>query len=144
MAVFYFASWRDEWDVRGHMRWVWLRCVFAVVVEQTQGAMVTGCELWRVSLGRVPVVGEGKGPVCLRGGWLFVVGGMMWWSHTLFGCARTQVRVLISTSGCVVLDFARKDSVGSLLWFGVDGRVNSVGFGWFRVGVVYPREVSTC
>ena len=57
------------------MRWVWLRCVFAVVVEQTQGAMVTGCELWRISLGRVPVVGEGKGPVGLSPGWLVVCGG---------------------------------------------------------------------
>ena len=107
---------------------MWLRRLFAVGVEQTLGAMVTGCESWRVSLGGVPVVGEGKGPVCLRGGWLFVVGGMMWWSHTLFGCARTQVCALISTSGCVVWDFARESGVGSVSWFGVGVRVNSGGF----------------
>ena len=101
--------------------------------------MVTGCESWLVILGIVPVVGEEKGPVCRLVGWSFVVGGVIWWAHTLFGCARTQVRVLISTSGCVVWDFARENSVGSLLWFGVDGRVNSAGFGCFRVGVVYSR-----
>ena len=65
IATWFFASWRDEGNVRGHRRWVWLRYVFAVGEEQTQGEMATGCELWRVSLGRVPVVGEGKGPVCL-------------------------------------------------------------------------------
>ena len=144
-AIFYFASWRDEGNVRGHRRWVWLRYVFAVGVEQTQGEMATGCELWRVSLGRVPVVGEGKGPVCLRVGWSFVAGGVIWWSHTLFGCVRTPLCVLISTGGCVVWDFARENSVGSLLWFGVDGRVNSVGFGWFRVGVcVFQRGIREC
>ena len=109
-------------------------------VEQTQGAMVTGCELWRISLGRVPVFGEGKGPVCLRVGWSFVAGGVMWWSHTLFGCARTPVCVLISTSGCVVWDFARENSVGSLLWFGMGVRVNSGGFEWIRVVVACPVE----
>ena len=78
-------------------------------------------------------------------GWSFVVGGVMWWARTLFGCARTQVRVFISTIGCVVWDFARENSVGSLLWFGVDGRVNSVGFGWFRVGVcVFQRGIREC
>jgi len=73
-----------------------------VGVEQTQGAIVTGCESWLVSLGRVPVVGEGKGLVCRLVGWSFVVGGVMWWAHTLFGCARTQVRVFVSTRGYLV------------------------------------------
>jgi hypothetical protein len=106
---------------------VWLRHLFAVGVEQTRGAMVTGCESWRVSLGRAPVVGEGKGPVCLRVGWSFVVGGVMWWSHTLFGRARTHVCALTSVSGCVVWDFARESGVGSASWFGVGVRVNSGG-----------------
>ena len=88
--------------MRGHRRWVWLRYVFAVGVGQTRGAMVTGCESWLVSLGRVPVVGEEKGPVCLPVGWSFVVGGAMWWSHTLFGFGRNPVCVSISTSGCLV------------------------------------------
>ena len=127
--------------MRGHRRWVWLRYLFAVGVEQTPGAMVTGCESWRVSLGRVPVVGEGKGPVCLRGGWSFVVGGVMWWSQTLFGCARTPVCVLISTSGCVVWDFARESGVGSVSWFGVGVRVNSGGFEWIRVVVTMEAPV---
>ena len=126
--------------MRGHRRWVWLRYVFAVGVEQTQGAMVTGCELWRISLGRVPVFGEGKGPVCLRVGWSFVAGGVMWWSHTLFGCARTPLCVLISTSGCIVWDFARESGVGSVSWFGMGVRVNSGGFEWIRVVVAYPVE----
>ena len=102
--------------------------------------MVTGCESWLVSLGMVPVVGEEKGPVCRLVGWSFVVGGVMWWSPTLFGCARTPVCVLTSTSGCVVWDFARENSVGSLLWFGVDGRVN---FGWFRA-CVFQRGIREC
>jgi hypothetical protein len=128
MAVFYFVSWRDEWDVRGHMRWVWLRNLFVVGVEQTREAMVTGCESWLVSLGRGPVVEEGKGPVCLPVGWSFVGGGAIWWAHTLFGSARTPVCVLISTSGCVVWDFARENGVGSVSWFGGGVRVNSGGF----------------
>ena len=44
-------------------------------VEQTMGEMVTGCESWLVILGRVPVVGEEKGPVCRQVGLSFVVGG---------------------------------------------------------------------
>ena len=138
-----FRECRDGWNVREHLASGWLIYPCAVGVEQTRGVMVTGCGSWVVRLGRVRVVGEGKGPVCRPVGWSFVVGGVIWWAHTLFGCARTQVRVFISTMGCVVWDFARENSVGSLLWFGVDGRVNSVGFGWFRVGVVYPRGVST-
>jgi hypothetical protein len=40
------------------------------------------------------------------------------------------VRVLTSTSGCVVWDFARENGVGSCPAVGVDGRVNSAeGFG---------------
>jgi hypothetical protein len=64
----------------------------------------------------------------------------MWWAHTLFGCARTQVRVFTSTIGCVVWDFARENSVGGLLWFGVDGRVNSGGF----ESVARSRGEPTC
>ena len=73
-----------------------------VGVEQTRGEMVTGCGSWVVSLGMVPVIGEEQGPVCRPVGWSFVVGGVIWWAHTLFGCARTQVRVFLSTSGDLV------------------------------------------
>ena len=144
VAIFYFASWRDEWNARGHRWWVWLIYPIAVGVEKTRGEMVTGCESRRVSLGRFPVVGEGRGPACLRVGWSFVVGGLMWWSHTLFGCARTPVCVFVSTSGCVVWDFARENGVGSCPAVCVDGRVNSAGFGRCRVGVVYSRGESIC
>ena len=122
----------------------WLICPCAVGVEQARGAMVSGCGSWVVSLGRVRVVVKGKGPVCLPVGWSLVVGGVVRWAHTLFGCARTQVRVLISTSGCVVWDFARENGVGSVSWFGMGVRVNSAGLGWFRVGVVYSRGEPTC
>ena len=135
---------RDEWNVRGHLASGWLICPFAVGVEQTRGAMATRCESWGVSLGRFPVVGEGRGPACLWVGWSFVVGGLMWWSHTLFGCARTPVCVFTSTSGCVVWDFAMENDVGSCPGAGVDDRVNSAGFGRFRVGVVYYRGEPTC
>ena len=65
--------------MRGHLVVLWLEYPFVVGLEQTRGAMVTGHESWLVSLGRVPVAGEGKGPVCLSVGWSFVVGGVMWW-----------------------------------------------------------------
>ena len=68
----------------------------------------------------------------------------MWWSHTLFGCARTQVCVLISTSGCVVWDFARENGVGSVSWFGGDVRVNSGMFESFRVVVACSRGEPIC
>jgi len=42
---------------------------------------------------------------------------------------------LISTSGCVVWDFARESGVGSVSWFGMGVRVNSGGFEWIRVVV---------
>jgi hypothetical protein len=122
----------------------WLTYPFAVGVGQTRGAMVTGCESWLVSLGRVPVVGEEKGPVCLPVGWSFVVGGVIWWAHTLFGCARTQVRVFISTRGYLVNDFARENGVGIVSWFDVDVRVGSSHFEWFRVVVECCRRLSTC
>jgi len=109
-----------------------------VGVEQTQWARVTRCESWRVSLDRAPVVGEGKGPVCIRVGWSFEVGG---WPHTLFGCARTSVCAQISASGCVVWDFAHKNGAGNVFsWFGVDVRVNSGTLGWFRVVVSNAKD----
>jgi hypothetical protein len=77
-----------EWNVRGHLASGWLICPFAVGVEQTRGAMVTGRESWVISLGRVLVVVEVKDPVCLPVAWSLVVGGVGWWSHTLFGGAR--------------------------------------------------------
>ena len=97
-------------------------------VEQTRGAMVTGCESWVVSLGRILVDVEGKGPVCLPVGWSLVVGRVGWWSHTLFGCARTPVCVFISTSGCLVWDFAVENGVRGVSWLGVDRGVDSVEF----------------
>jgi len=105
--------------------------------------MVTGCESWLVSLGRVPVVGEEKGPVCRLVGWSFVGGGAIWWAHTLFGCARTPVCVSISTGGCLAWGFARENGVGIALWFGVDVWVGSSHFEWFRVVVgIFPWSVN--
>jgi hypothetical protein len=89
-------------ECEGLLAVCWLRYYITVGMDQIEGAMVTGCESWLVSLGRVPEVGEEKGPVCRPVGWSFVVGGVTWWAHTLFGCARTQVRVFLSTSGDLV------------------------------------------
>ena len=118
------------------MRWVWLRHLFVVGVEKTREAMVTGCESWLVSLGRGPVVEEGKGPVCLPVGWSFVGGGAMWWAHTLFGSARTPLCVLMSTSGCVFWDFARENGVGS------GGPQTQIGVGSHWVLFHEPRKLT--
>ena len=139
-----FRECRDGWNVREHLASGWLIYPCAVGVDQTRGEMVTGCGSWVVSLGMVPVIGEEQGPVCRPVGWSFVVGGVMWWAHTLFGCARTQVCVFISTSGYLVWDLARENGVGIVLWFEVGVRVGSSHFEWFRVVVVYLRRVPTC
>ena len=94
----------------------------------------------RDRLGGNLLVGPGGGGHHLPVGWSFVAGGVIWWAHTLFGCARTQVCVFISTSGYLVWDFARENGVGIVLWFEVGVRVGSSHFEWFRVVVLSGFE----
>jgi hypothetical protein len=102
----------------GDGNWVW-------VVGSPVGYGSGG---WR---GKRPGLPPGRLVVC--GGWGNMVG-----AHAVWVRAHPSACVDIDQWVCS-LGFARENSVGSLLWFGVDGRVNSAGFGWFRVGVVSSR-----
>ena len=73
-------------------------------------------------------VGSGCGVHHLRVGWSFVVGRVVWWSHTLFGCVRTPVCVFKSTSGCLVWEFAVENGVRGVSWLGVDRGVVYVDY----------------